>query len=93
MSLLLECDLPHNIVMMRGRRFDQEGPSTSSLHVVRTLLIPRRPAHSFKDLYNSDGGSGHVLPFFAAACELGLGFLPVRGIYNVYIIVSVSSAL
>ena len=42
-SLLLELGVAHNMVMLRGEPFDQN-KTPGETTVVRTLLIPRKPA-------------------------------------------------
>lgn len=96
-SLLLELGVAHNMVMLRGEPFDQN-KTPGETTVVRTLLIPRKPAlgnsyaadscvavsedmftvhpTGFKKLYEC---ADAIPPFFAASCELALGFIPVLG--------------
>lgn len=112
-SLLLESNIPHNLVMLRGDAFNQDPSEFKCGTVIKILLIPRKPTYGMynkhlklffkliyqfiyfniwatfvswilmcvcvcvglKSVYESDS----VPPFFAAACELGLGFIPVVG--------------
>lgn len=67
-DVLLEGDIPHNLVILKGTPFE---PDKGPAQVVKTILIPRRPHH---------GGQGlpAVPPLLsAAACELAQGFIPV----------------
>ena len=42
-SLLVESNIPHNLMMMRGDPFNQE--LAGSEPVIKTLLIPRKPSY------------------------------------------------
>ncbi|KAL5463550.1 hypothetical protein EMCRGX_G032455 [Ephydatia muelleri] len=55
----------------RGAPFNACSATSS---VIRILVIPRKPVYGIKELYE-DGRD--MQPFCAAACELGLGFIPV----------------
>lgn len=71
-DILLANNLPHNVVMYRGVPFNAHSSACSS--VIRILVIPRKPVYGIKELYE-DGKD--IQPFCAAACEIGLGFIPV----------------
>lgn len=73
-SLLLESGVPYNIVMLRGPPPFTTSHNTQHSHIIRTILVPRKPVIGFKQLYQREGGPP---PFFAAACELGLGLIPI----------------
>ena len=89
-SVLLRRNIPHNMVMLRGRSFS---PSQSSSKVVRTVLIPRKPHHGacthththtvvtvwVSVWTGAKGLSCELPPLSAAACELAQGFVPVLG--------------
>ena len=70
-DILLVNNIPHNVVMYRGAPFNAYSATSS---VIRILVIPRKPVYGIKELYE-DGTD--MQPFCAAACELGLGFIPV----------------
>ena len=95
-EILLTNNIPHNVVMYRGAPFNACSATSS---VIRILVIPRKPVYGtamyghplhsviilpyigIKELYE-DGRD--MQPFCAAACELGLGFIPVIGKQLVY---------
>ncbi len=39
-SVLLSCNIPHNMVILRGKAFSED---RSPAQVVRAILIPRKP--------------------------------------------------
>ena len=67
-ALLLENDLPHNIVMLRGPPFsthNHQGGATSSTstddEVIRTLLVPRKPAYGMFSNYFAEIKEGNYI--------------------------------
>lgn len=107
MNLLLECNIPHNVVILKGKPFDH---SQFHSQVIKTILIPRKPEYGIiapssplPVCYSTptsagEKGSGAMtaqLPptFSAAACELAQGFIPVLGITTLISITKYSSII
>lgn len=106
-NLLLECNIPHNVVILKGKPFDH---SQFHSQVIKTILIPRKPEYGIiapssplPVCYSTptsagEKGSGAMtaqLPptFSAAACELAQGFIPVLGITTLISVTKYSSII